>query len=248
MADKKQPKFVQISATTPPSDFVFNPSTGLIEWTCPRLHELKFDTHNIKLSVSVSDCLGRTLTQDVEIRCVSEELTFINPTDIDKVFFFYKGVKKIQEPLRPNSDKQISVQPAFYKLVSSDCVRDTDPTALEQPTVSTLTLSTSQANVLTSTVSGNNLVLSRHPSFALTSSAVVLVRYQLVRLGTTHISDSLSLNLNVIDFSTNVPYFQGLSSTMSVLTSTPFQLNPCKKKKPFFFIFFYFFLFFFIFF
>ena len=42
-------------------------------------------------------------------------------------------------------------------------------------------------------------------------------------------SDSLSLNIQMIDFSLQLPYFLGVPSTITVRTTTAFQLNPCIK-------------------
>ena len=183
------------------------------------------------MPVTATDCLGRTLTRSLEIRCVSEDLTFSDASDIDKVFFFYKNKNILQEPLKSAVDKEISLQPAFYNyhIVSSQCVRASTATTLDDTTVASLTLIASQANVVSSTSTGSIWKIIKNPAFSLTSSTIVSIQYQLSRLGTTHMSDSLSLNIQMIDFSLQLPYFSGVPSTITVRTTTSFQFNPCNR-------------------
>jgi hypothetical protein len=196
------------------------------------MHTGQFSSHSVQLVVNVIDCLGRSLTKTSEFRCVSEELTFSDASDIDKVFFFYKNKNRFQEPLKPNIDKQISLQPAFfnYKMISSECKRDDTPTNLDDSTVSSLILLSSHPNIFTSSPSGTTLKIIKDPNFSLSTSTIVTLRYQITRLNTEYLSDSLSLNLQMLDFTLLAPYFQNLPTNITVLTSTSFLLNPCKNR------------------
>ena len=231
ITDKFQAKFTT-STVISPSDFIFNTVTGLLEWPCPRIFNTdEFGSFLITISVKVEDCLGRSVTKSISITCTSEELTFNNPTDIDRIFFFYKSKSSFREPLTVDSGRQITLRPAFFNYVftsPSTCTRQTTSKDLDSVTVNTLQQLVSVADTVTTTAVGSDLILSKHPNFDAQSARIVIYRYQLTRGGVTTNSDSVSLNLQSIDFTSNLPYFDGIPSPQTVLTSTSYSFNPCK--------------------
>lgn len=160
--------------------------------------------------------------------------TFSNLADAEKNFISFKTTPtKLQSPTKSNSiNPTLSIIPGFYNFIwsGSVCSIDTAIKPFDTPSLSMLTPKFSP-DVFSYT---GSFTLNKKPEFTFTdTTTIVSVWYEItdnsMGLGAVTLnSDFFTITVDLIDFTSNVPTFIDLPTTLTVNEGDTFTFNPCK--------------------